>query len=165
MAPQCLSEFQHGAWAHSLTAQRRLQRRARQASGQAQILQTHAAGGAGGQHLVPLDDYDKASTADQRTKRVIVHGQLSSGTSGRTNRCISRTSLQTDRLPSAFRAPTGPMTEAIGGQTLNSAWEAESAKRLPTAFRPSPKHLPTVAGHLPSAICAVASTPTPICLE
>src|SRR5260370_1457163 len=164
MAPQCLSEFQHGAWAHSLTAQRHLERRARQAGGEAQVLQTHAAGGAGCQHPVPPDDYDKASMADQRTKRVIVHGQLASGISGRTNRCISRASLQTDRLPSAFRRPSGPTTEANKGRTLNSALEAKYASRLPITFRPSPKTLPTVA-KAPSDHRTHQNTPTSRGLE
>src|SRR6266851_7157071 len=164
MAPHCLSEFQHGAWAHSLTAQRRLERRARQAGGKAQVLQTHAAGGAGGQHLVPLDDYDKASTADQRTKRVIVHGQLSSGISGRTNRCISRASLQTDHLPSAFGRPCGPTTEGNGRRTLNSALEAKSAIHLPITFRPSPEAFRGLQGDPPPhAIAAVqASSELPV---
>ena len=39
----------------------------------------------------------------------------------------------------AMRRPWHPRA------ALNSAWEADSSRRLPSAFRPSPKHLPTVA--------------------
>src|SRR5713226_5411309 len=106
----------------------------------------------------PLLSEDASLTANEPARRTVDVSRCSEAS---VNAGISRPSLQTDRLPTAFRAPTGPMTDAIRGRRLNSAWEAESARRLPTAFRPSPKHLPTVAGHLLSTICAVASTPTP----